>query len=110
MVTSTRISDLTVNDLGGASVLALVLVATIIAMMHISQIHSTRSKEPDMAGISPNPQLNLTYPVADFEGGAQCTDCGRDLPPGSPYDTRLDFMVEDGTPVVDVVCVYCGGR
>ncbi len=55
-------------------------------------------------------QPTLTYPVADFAGGAQCWDCGRDLPPGTPYDTRLDYMCEDGTPVVEIVCTYCGVR
>lgn len=49
----------------------------------------------------------LTCPVADFAGGAQCFDCGRDLPPGTPYDIRVDFMVEDRTPVFEVVCVHC---
>ncbi len=52
----------------------------------------------------------LTYPVADFAGGAQCTDCGRELPAGGPYDTRLLHMAECGTPIVEVTCVYCGVR
>ena len=48
--------------------------------------------------------MTVTYECSD--GDLLCLDCDLPLPLGVPVAERLSG-VSDGTPVVELVCVYC---
>jgi hypothetical protein len=55
---------------------------------------------------SPAAGSAATFLVSD-ESDLVCIDCDQPLPPGAPYGERLTGSTGDGTPVVELACVYC---
>lgn len=53
-------------------------------------------------------ELGMAYRTADWPHGLRCQRCGHVLRDGERFTTLLAAFTED-VPVLDVVCVSCGG-
>lgn len=51
----------------------------------------------------------MTFPLLYDEESIRCMDCARLMHVGEPYSSRLE-SIDDGMPVVTLICVYCALR